>query len=104
MCRVRPGCVLADLLPTSDGTPSHCYGLLLIGSGYLNGPATNEPMFACFEFVPVILAAGLWSIVPPSAFIEDKLPGSEKRAQQLESEKPKLVHAPSEESDASTRV
>lgn len=73
--------------------------------GYLNGPATNEPMFACFEFVPVILAVGLWSIIPPSRYIEDKLPGSQKRAEAVAvEEKPKLVPTASEDSDASTIV
>lgn len=81
--------------------------------GYLNGPATNEPMFGCFEFLPVILAVGLWSVVPPSRFIEDKLPGSEKRAERLraggegqweEGEKPKLMPTASEQSDPSAVV
>lgn len=75
-----------------------------MAAGYLSGPATNEPMFACFEFVPVILAIGLWSIVPPSRFIEDRLPGCEQRAQAIESEKPKLVPTASEESHPSTIV
>lgn len=77
---------------------------LTYAPGYLNGAATNEPMFAGFEYIPVILAAGLWSIVPPRRFIEDQLPGSAQRARDAEMEKPKLTHAPSEESDASTRV
>jgi hypothetical protein len=66
-------------------------------------------MFACFEFLPVILAVGLWSIVPPSRFIEDKLPGWEKRAERLRAEgeeaKPKLMPISSEESaDPSLKV
>ena len=74
-------------------------------TGYLNGPATNEPMFACFEYLPVILAVGLWSIVPPSRFIEDKLPGSAARARrnELESE-PKLQAVRSDETETSSRV
>lgn len=76
-------------------------------TGYLNGPATNEPMFACFEYLPVILAVGLWSIVPPSRFIEDKLPGSEARARrnELENEQePKLQAVRSDETEVSSNV
>jgi hypothetical protein len=71
--------------------------------GYLNGPATNEPMFACFEYLPVILAVGLWSIVPPSRFIEDKLPGSVARAEEMK-EEPKLAAVSSDETEAARRV
>jgi hypothetical protein len=75
------------------------------GTGYLNGPATNEPMFACFEYLPVILAVGLWSIIPPSRFIEDKLPGSEARARRNELEvEPKLEAVRSDETEVSSRV
>jgi hypothetical protein len=74
-------------------------------TGYLNGPATNEPMFACFEYLPVILAVGLWSIIPPSRFIEDKLPGSEARARRNELEvEPKLEAVRSDETEVSSRV
>jgi hypothetical protein len=60
-------------------------------------------MFACFEYLPVILAIGFWSIVPPSRFIEDKLPGSKARARELEIE-PKLTPVTSDETDVSQRV
>ena len=74
-------------------------------TGYLNGPATNEPMFACFEYLPVILAVGLWSIIPPSRFIEDKLPGSEARARRNELEvETKLEAVKSDETEASSKV
>jgi hypothetical protein len=73
------------------------------GIGYLNGPATNEPMFAAFEYLPVILAVGLWSAVPPSRFIEDKLPGSESRAAR-KGEEPKLEAVHSDNTESSSRV
>jgi hypothetical protein len=64
-------------------------------------------MFACFEYLPVILAIGFWSIVPPSRFVEDQLPGSEARARrnELETEsEPKLAAVRSDETEASSRV
>jgi hypothetical protein len=61
-------------------------------------------MFACFEYLPVILAVGLWSIVPPSRFIEDKLPGGKARAQRLESENEQKLEAVRSDETASTIV
>lgn len=42
----------------------------LTNLGFFGTAATSEVLFACLEYLPVILAVIIWSAFPPSSFVD----------------------------------